>query len=118
MGVYLSRPHPPGEILNISDAKDHIFGLVILNDWSARDIQSFEMAPLGPFHSKGSGTSISPWIIPIEALEGSLCNARSQDPAPLRHLAWKGEESEATFDIELTARVIRESTRLPPPIRY
>ncbi|RAK95510.1 2-hydroxyhepta-2,4-diene-1,7-dioate isomerase [Aspergillus ibericus CBS 121593] len=108
MGVYLSHPLPPGEILDINNAKDHIFGLVILNDWSARDIQSFEMAPLGPFHSKGSGTSISPWIIPIEALEGSLCHARPQDPAPLRHLAWKGEEDEATFDIELTARVIRK----------
>lgn len=106
MGVYLSKPLPPGEILNINKAKDHIFGLVILNDWSARDIQTYEMAPLGPFHSKGSGTSISPWIVPIEALEGSHCNARVQDPAPLRHLAWKDKESEATFDIELKARVI------------
>ncbi|KAI2888297.1 hypothetical protein CBS63078_2070 [Aspergillus niger] len=107
MGVYLSHPLPPGEILNINNAKDHIFGLVILNDWSARDIQTYEMAPLGPFHSKGSGTSISPWIVPIEALEGSQCNARVQDPAPLKHLAWKGKEDEATFDIELKARVIR-----------
>lgn len=108
MGVYLSHPLPPGEILNINNAKDHIFGLVILNDWSARDIQTYEMAPLGPFHSKGSGTSISPWIVPIEALEGSQCNARVQDPAPLKHLAWKGKEDEATFDIELKARVIRK----------
>ncbi|PYH92849.1 2-hydroxyhepta-2,4-diene-1,7-dioate isomerase [Aspergillus ellipticus CBS 707.79] len=107
MGVYLSRPLPPGEILDINEANDHIFGFVILNDWSARDIQSFEMTPLGPFHGKGSGTSISPWIVTIEALEGSLCEAKPQNPAPLRHLAWKGEPSEATFDIELNARVIR-----------
>ncbi|PWY85965.1 2-hydroxyhepta-2,4-diene-1,7-dioate isomerase [Aspergillus heteromorphus CBS 117.55] len=107
MGVYLSRPYPPGEILDIADAKDYIFGLVILNDWSARDIQTFEMTPLGPFHGKGSGTSISPWIVTMEALEGSRCEAKPQSPAPLRHLAWKGEAGEATFDIELKARVIR-----------
>jgi fumarylacetoacetase len=53
MGVFVSKPVRSGQILNIKDAKEHIFGFVILNDWSARDIQGFEMAPLGPFHSKG-----------------------------------------------------------------
>ncbi|KAL4804402.1 hypothetical protein BDV18DRAFT_30823 [Aspergillus unguis] len=108
VGVFLSKPLEPGLILDIANAPEHIFGLVLLNDWSARDIQGFEMAPLGPFHGKGSGTSISPWIVTTEALDG--CTAQStkvQDPAPLRHLAWKGERSQETWDVELSACVIR-----------
>ncbi|KAH8432402.1 uncharacterized protein LDX57_010041 [Aspergillus melleus] len=57
MGIYVSKPLPPGQILDIRQARDHIFGFVLLNDWSARDIQGFEMSPLGPFHSKGFGTT-------------------------------------------------------------
>jgi 2-keto-4-pentenoate hydratase/2-oxohepta-3-ene-1,7-dioic acid hydratase in catechol pathway len=54
MGYFVSKPVPFGEVMEISDAKEHIFGFVLLNDWSARDLQMFEMKPLGPFHSKGS----------------------------------------------------------------
>ncbi|KAL5339551.1 hypothetical protein BJX70DRAFT_397751, partial [Aspergillus crustosus] len=108
VGVFLSHPLPPGEILDITNAPDHIFGLVILNDWSARDIQMFEMNPLGPFHGKGAGTSISAWIVTPEALGGSRCGPKKvQEPAPLSHLAWKGEEKEGTWDVELTARILR-----------
>ncbi|PTU24166.1 hypothetical protein P175DRAFT_0513199 [Aspergillus ochraceoroseus IBT 24754] len=108
MGVFLSKPLPPGEILDIQNASEYIFGLVILNDWSARDIQMFEMPPLGPFHGKGSGTTISPWIVTLEALSGSLCaSTKVQDPAPLHHLTWKGAIDEATFDIELEAKLLR-----------
>lgn len=53
MGYYVSNPVPYGETLDIDNVKDHIFGFVLLNDWSARDLQLFEMTPLGPFHSKG-----------------------------------------------------------------
>ena len=56
MGYFVSKPVPFGEVMDISDAKEHIFGFVLLNDWSARDLQMFEMKPLGPFHSKGSMT--------------------------------------------------------------
>ncbi|KAL4781351.1 hypothetical protein BJX76DRAFT_350223 [Aspergillus varians] len=108
MGVFLSRPFPPGEILDIANAPEYVFGLVILNDWSARDIQGFEMPPLGPFHGKGAGTTISPWIVTTEALEGSRVESgKVQDPSPLPHLAWKGEKKQETWDIELEARVIR-----------
>ncbi|KAL2822781.1 hypothetical protein BDW59DRAFT_100500 [Aspergillus cavernicola] len=108
VGIFLSRPLAPGSILDINDAEDYIFGLVILNDWSARDIQMFEMMPLGPFHGKGAGTSISPWIVTTEALRGSLCaSAKVQEPKPLGHLAWKGEGGEETWDVELAARVVR-----------
>jgi fumarylacetoacetase len=56
MGCFVSRPVPYGETMDIADAEEHIFGFVLLNDWSARDIQAFEMKPLGPFHGKGEGS--------------------------------------------------------------
>lgn len=109
MGVFISHALERGKILDIQAVKDHIFGFVILNDWSARDIQGFEMAPLGPFHSKGFGTTISPWIITIDALESAQSPVMvHQDPAPLPHLTWKGDQNEATFDIDLSARIISE----------
>ncbi|KAL3475686.1 hypothetical protein BJX99DRAFT_229125 [Aspergillus californicus] len=108
VGVFLSRPLPPGEILDIAKAKDYIFGLVILNDWSARDIQMFEMPPLGPFHGKGAGTTVSPWIVTTDALDGCLClSTKVQEPAALPHLAWRGEAEEGTWDVELVATVKR-----------
>lgn len=107
MGVYVSKPLPAGQILDIRDARDHIFGLVLLNDWSARDIQGFEMAPLGPFHSKGFGTTVSPWIVTGEALAQVACErVGGQAPPPLRHLAWKGAVGDEAFSVELRARVL------------
>ncbi|KAE8345113.1 hypothetical protein BDV24DRAFT_148533 [Aspergillus arachidicola] len=109
MGVFLAKPLPAGQILDIRNAKEHVFGFVILNDWSARDIQGFEMAPLGPFHSKGFGTTISPWIVTIDALSPVECPVSiPQSPPPLPHLAWKGDSSNATWDIELSARILRK----------
>lgn len=106
MGVFLSKPIPFGQRLQMTDVKDHIFGLVILNDWSARDIQNFEMPPLGPFHGKGMGTTISPWIVTIDALEAAkTAREQPQDPAPLPHLSWNGHSEDETFDIELTASI-------------
>ncbi|KAF4441006.1 Fumarylacetoacetase [Fusarium acutatum] len=69
MGVFISNPIKYGEPTPASRARDHVFGLVLLNDWSARDIQFYEMAPLGPFNGKATATSISPWIVTVEALE-------------------------------------------------
>lgn len=108
IGLFLARPLAPGSILDIADAPGYIFGMVLLNDWSARDIQGFEMVPLGPFHGKGAGTTISPWIVTMEALGAcAAASAKVQDPLPLRHLAWKGRREEETWDVELRARVIR-----------
>ena len=109
LGVFISKPLNAGQILDIKYATNHIFGFVILNDWSARDIQGFEMAPLGPFHSKGFGTSISPWIVTIDALDAAKSTVMvQQDPAPLPHLKWKGDDGDATFNINLSARLISE----------
>ncbi|KAL7936391.1 fumarylacetoacetate hydrolase [Trichoderma chlorosporum] len=108
MGVFLSEPLPRGERLRIEDCKEKMFGFVLLNDWSARNIQSFEMPPLGPFHAKGSATSISPWIITVEALEAAACPTFSpQLFKPLAHLASENEAN-ATYDVELSLHIIRE----------
>nr|POF02499.1 fumarylacetoacetase [Quercus suber] len=107
MGFFVSKPVPYGDRLDIALARDHIFGFVMLNDWSARDHQLFEMKPLGPFHSKGLGTSISNWIVPMEALEPFSCAPNTvQDPAPFPHLTWPGTEDGA-LDIKLKIRLIR-----------
>ncbi|KAF2651878.1 putative fumarylacetoacetate hydrolase [Lophiostoma macrostomum CBS 122681] len=108
MGYFVSRPVPYGETMDVADAEEHIFGFVLLNDWSARDIQAFEMKPLGPFHGKGFGTSISPWVITMEALEPFRCPTKlKQDPAPFKHLHWK-DEKKATFDVKLSVTMIRK----------
>jgi len=69
MGTILGKNNTLGDPIKLKDAEDFIFGYCILNDWSAREILVWEMAPLGPFNSKNFGTSISPWIITQEALE-------------------------------------------------
>ncbi|KAK5220718.1 hypothetical protein LTR72_007340 [Exophiala xenobiotica] len=115
MAVWLSKPVPRGQRLQIAHAQDHIFGLTLLNDWSARQIQRFEMPPLGPFHSKGSCTSVSSWIVPIEALQGAevaQCSRKTkQEPPPPPHLTWQDDAAAAaTFDIDLTVKLLRDGT--------
>ncbi|KAK5940081.1 hypothetical protein PMZ80_007499 [Knufia obscura] len=109
MGVWICGGVPRGQRLDINKAKECIFGFTLLNDWSARQIQFFEMAPLGPFHSKGSLTSVSAWIVPVEALEGVAACARhyEQEPAPLGHLKWRGDGDRATWDVHVEARLVR-----------
>ncbi|KAI7190763.1 hypothetical protein KC343_g11200, partial [Hortaea werneckii] len=107
MGYFVSKPVTFGEPMPIADAKEHIFGFVMLNDWSARDHQLFEMRPLGPFHSKGFGTSISNWVVPMEALEDFSCPPNTkQDPAPFPHLTWPGQ-GDGALDIKLRIRLNR-----------
>jgi fumarylacetoacetase len=74
----------------ISEAEDHLFGLVLLNDWSARDIQAWEYVPLGPFLAKNFCTTISPWIVPLTALEPFRCASTEQVPTPLPYLQQTG----------------------------
>ncbi len=88
----LGRPVP------VSQAEDYIFGLVLFNDWSARDIQKWEYQPLGPFLGKNFGSTISPWIVTLEALEPFRMPTPPQDPAPLPYLR---SERDGSFDIHL-----------------
>ena len=91
-GNELGRPIP------IAQAHDHLFGLVLLNDWSARDIQAWEYVPLGPFLAKNFATSISPWVVPLAALEPFRTAGPIQQPAPLSYLQLPGD---TTYDIRL-----------------
>ena len=87
-----------GEPISVSDAEDHIFGMVLMNDWSARDIQQWEYVPLGPFNAKTFGTSISPWIVTMEALEPFRLAGPAEEPTPLPYLQQTGVNN---FDIDL-----------------
>ena len=78
-----------GSSIAVDDAEDHIFGLVLVNDWSARDIQAWEYQPLGPFLAKSFATSISPWVVPLDALEAYRIAAPAQEPRPLDYLREK-----------------------------
>lgn len=91
-----------GENIPISEAEDYIFGMVLMNDWSARDIQKWEYVPLGPFLAKNFATSISPWIITMDALEPFRTKGPKQDPAPLPYLQQKGKNN---YDINLEVSI-------------
>ncbi|MBK4738153.1 fumarylacetoacetase [Noviherbaspirillum pedocola] len=100
MGFIVGVPNALGEPVSSEDAERHIFGMVLLNDWSARDIQAWEYVPLGPFNSKGFSTTISPWIVTMEALEPFRAAQPEQSPEPLSYLRHSGEHG---FDIALEA---------------
>jgi len=98
MGVVVGQASPMGEMLTEAQAESMIFGFVILNDWSARDIQQWEYVPLGPFQAKAFATSISPWVVTREALEPFRLRGPVQDPVPLPYLR---QARPNNFDLEL-----------------
>lgn len=98
MGFFIGPGNPLGQPIPLSQAADHIFGLVLVNDWSARDIQQWEYRPLGPFLSKNFATSISPWVVPLAALEPFRVAGPVQEPTPLPYLQ---SQSDWAFDIHL-----------------
>ncbi len=97
-GFIIGRGNDLGETIGIDEAESHIFGMVLLNDWSARDIQAWEYVPLGPFNAKTFATSISPWVVTMDALEPFRVMQPSQEPAPLPYLV---DGAAHGFDIEL-----------------
>ena len=98
MGFFVGRPSAMGETVPIAEAGEYILGYVLVNDWSARDVQRWEYVPLGPFLAKSFGTSISPWVVLPDALEPFRVKAMEQEPAPLPHLKTK---KPLAFDIKL-----------------
>jgi fumarylacetoacetase len=90
VGAIIGPGNALGEPIPVGRALDHVFGLVLVNDWSARDIQSWEYVPLGPFLAKNFGTSVSPWVVPLEALEPFRTDGPRQDPEPLPYLRTGG----------------------------
>ncbi|KAF2091864.1 fumarylacetoacetate hydrolase [Saccharata proteae CBS 121410] len=109
MGFIVSSAVPYGSTLSIADARSHIFGFVLLNDWSSRDIQRFEMPPLGPFNSKSFGTTISPWVVTLDALEPFACKPKHEH-LPLEHLRLPDGES-GTWDVNLKVELVRGGRR-------
>jgi fumarylacetoacetase len=98
MGFFIGKGNKLGNSISVEDAEEHIFGMVIVNDWSARDIQAWEYVPLGPFLAKNFATSISPWIVTLDALEPFRCSGPKPEFEPLPYLQSKGEHA---FDIKL-----------------
>lgn len=96
-----------GEMIPISEAEDYIFGMVLMNDWTSRDILKWEYVPLGPFLSKNFATSISPWIVTLDALESFKVPGPKQIPSPLPYLQQKGKHS---FDIQLEVAIQPEDS--------
>lgn len=89
---------PLGQSITTAEADDHIFGMVLFNDWSARDIQKWEYIPLGPFLAKNFASSISPWVVTLDALEPFRCEGPDQDPKVLPYLEYAGDKN---IDINL-----------------
>ncbi|BES94468.1 DUF1969 [Nesidiocoris tenuis] len=100
-------PTKLGQRIGINEADKHIFGMVIMNDWSARDIQKWEYVPLGPFLSKSFGTTISPWVVTMDALAPFIVANTPQDPEPLPYLR---HSDPFNFDINLSVSITPEKS--------
>ena len=120
-GILIGRRGEPGRPIDLRDADDHVFGLCLLNDWSARDIQAWESAPLGPFLAKNFATTISPWIVTLEALAPFRCEPAARppdDPEPLPYLRHRtGTRSQ--IDMQVGVWITSERMRHAgvPPMR-
>ncbi|MGZ3504370.1 MAG: fumarylacetoacetase [Vulcanimicrobiaceae bacterium] len=107
MGFITGPGNTMGSPIRVADARDYIFGLVLVNDWSARDIQAWEYQPLGPFLGKSFATSISPWIVTLDALEPFRVKGPQQEPAPLPYL-----RSIGAWNYDVTLQVLLQSERM------
>ena len=103
LGFVVGGETRPGESVAIRNASDHLFGLVLMNDWTARDIQAWEYVPLGPFLGKSFATSVSAWVMPLDALEAARVPGPAQDPPPLPYLQRSAPWSFA-IDVEVWIR--------------
>uniref|UniRef100_A0A7S3FYR0 Fumarylacetoacetase n=1 Tax=Palpitomonas bilix TaxID=652834 RepID=A0A7S3FYR0_9EUKA len=102
MGFFVGTGNKQGDPISMEEAEDKIFGVVLMNDWSARDIQKWEYVPLGPFGAKNFCTTISPWIVTLDALEPFRCPQPKQDPAPLEYLK---DSKDSAYDINLSVAI-------------
>ncbi len=107
-GFIIGKPNHLGKPIAIENAWDHIFGMVLFNDWSARDLQQWEYVPLGPFNAKTFASSISPWIVTMEALEPFKTGSPVQDPKPLAYL--REDNSSNSYDINLSVEIQPENS--------
>jgi fumarylacetoacetase len=108
-GFVIGTPSTLGEPVPIERALDHVFGMVLVNDWSARDIQAWEYQPLGPFLGKSFATSVSAWVVPIEELLDRRVAAERQEPEPLPYLREQPWAFDIPLEVELNGAVIAHS---------
>lgn len=113
MGFFLAEGTELGSTLSIEEAEARIGGLVIVNDWSARDMQRWEYQPLGPFLAKTFATSVSPWVVTLDALEPFRIQGMDQDPAPIPYLAQSGK---GHFDVQLAVSLQTSQMSQPQEI--
>ncbi|MGA9587918.1 MAG: fumarylacetoacetase [Terracidiphilus sp.] len=112
VGIFVGPGNSLGQPIQVEEAEQHIFGLCLVNDWSARDIQSWEYQPLGPFLAKNFATTISPWVVPMEALAPYRVPAAVRpdgDPAPLTYLS---SANSSLAGIDLTLEVFLQSEQM------
>ena len=107
MGFITYDGKPLGDSISTSEAEDYIFGMCLFNDWSARDIQKWEYVPLGPFLAKNFASSISCWIVTLDALQPFAVESPEQDPSVLSYLAFEGKKS---YDIQLEVGMTPENS--------
>ncbi len=110
VGFVVGTPTQAGERVTVDQVRDHVFGAVLVNDWSARDVQAWEYRPLGPFLGKSFLTSISPWVVPLDALEPAMIPPPGQDPEPLPYL--RGSD-DFGLDLDLEVRLNGEVVGRP-----
>ena len=106
LGFVIGTPSRLGEPVAVAEALDHVFGVVLLNDWSARDLQAWEYQPLGPFLGKSFATSIGAWVTPLAALERFRVPAPEQQPAPLPYLRERPWALDLELEVELNGAVV------------
>ena len=114
VGAFICTSNARGEPISIDEAEDHLFGICLVNDWSARDIQKWEYQPLGPFLAKSFTTTISPWVVTMEAIAPFRCPAFKRlpgDPTPLPHLYSTDNESQGGIDLSLEVFLSTEQMR-------
>lgn len=121
LGIFIGPGNAPGKPIRIGQAEEHVFGFCLLNDWSARDIQSWEYQPLGPFLAKNFATTLSPWIVTLEAL-APFRRPWVRDPGeplPLPYLQSSENDATGAFDIalEVSLRTARMRSEAEPPCR-
>ncbi|MFZ6754207.1 fumarylacetoacetase [Undibacterium sp. Dicai25W] len=121
VGIFIGPGNALGDVINMDRAESHVFGLCLLNDWSARDVQAWEYQPLGPFLAKNFASTISPWVVTLEALAPYRLGwtRDAADPQPLPYLDSADLRDSAAFDIELEVLLQTEKMRTDgtPPQR-
>jgi fumarylacetoacetase len=113
MAFIVGKSTNMGDSVSTAEAEEYIFGLTLFNDWSARDIQSWEYVPLGPFLGKNFASTMSPWVVTLEALELLRVKGPEQNPKVLPYLEFEGEKS---FDIELQVLIKPENSNSPTEV--